>query len=174
MCSAFTPDCGYDNSPVNLIGYVCCPKTKCSGKLYLHKQTFQSLGTSDCQSPQCASVCRVRNFSFEGQATSFLLNFGQRIHIFEETENSIQDVIGDVFRPTRPNEKCVYLSSYKISCFYASKKSRACLYCITCCIFHLRTETDNYVVWWWWYELFCKKDNEKRNPSPFSKKFLHQ
>ena len=56
MCSAFTPDCGYDNSTIILIGDVCCPDTKCSGKLFLHKSTFQSLGRSDFQAPQCACV----------------------------------------------------------------------------------------------------------------------
>ena len=25
MCSVFTPDCGYDNSTINLIGDVYCP-----------------------------------------------------------------------------------------------------------------------------------------------------
>ena len=39
MCSAFTPDCGYDKSTIILIGHVYCPNTKCSGKLCLHKNT---------------------------------------------------------------------------------------------------------------------------------------
>ena len=39
MCSAFTPDCGYDNSTIILIGEVYCPNTKCSGKFCLHKKT---------------------------------------------------------------------------------------------------------------------------------------
>ena len=56
LCSAFTPDCGYDNSTINLIGDVFCPNTNCSGKLCLHKRTFQSLGRSDYQCPQWASV----------------------------------------------------------------------------------------------------------------------
>ena len=42
MCSAFTPNCGYDNSIIVLIGDVYCPNTKCLGKLCLHKKTFQS------------------------------------------------------------------------------------------------------------------------------------
>ena len=42
MCSAFTPDCGYDNSTIILIGDVYCPNTKCSGRLCLYKKTFQS------------------------------------------------------------------------------------------------------------------------------------
>ena len=31
MCSAFTPDCAYDNSVVIIIGDVFCPYTKCLG-----------------------------------------------------------------------------------------------------------------------------------------------
>ena len=71
MCSAFTPDCGYDNSSNILIGNVYCPETKCMGKLCLHKKTFQSLGRNDYQCPQCGSVCQVRNISFEEHRNSF-------------------------------------------------------------------------------------------------------
>ena len=71
MCSALTPDCGYDNSTTILIGDVYCPNTKCLDKLYLHKKTFQSLGRSDYQCPKCGSVCQVRNIPFEEQTNSF-------------------------------------------------------------------------------------------------------
>ena len=40
MCSAFTPDCGNDNSTIILIGDVFYPNTESSGKLCLHKKTF--------------------------------------------------------------------------------------------------------------------------------------
>ena len=40
MCSAFTPDCGYDNSTIILIGDVYCPNTKCLGKVCLHEKLF--------------------------------------------------------------------------------------------------------------------------------------
>ena len=71
MCSAFTPDCGYNNSTINLIGDVFCLNTKCLGKLCLHKKTFQSLGRSDYQCPQCGSVCQVRDIPFEVQTNFF-------------------------------------------------------------------------------------------------------
>ena len=99
MCSAFTPDSGYEISPISLIGDVHCPNTKCSGKICLHIKTFQPLARSDYQCPQCASVCQVRNIPFEDQTNSFLLSFGQGVHIFEESPKSIQDVIGDVYCP---------------------------------------------------------------------------
>ena len=99
MCSAFTPDYGCDNSTIILFGDVYCPNTKCSGKFCLHKKTFQSLGRSDYQCPQCASVCQVRNIPFEYQTNSFLLSLGQGNFIFEESPKSVQDAIGDVYCP---------------------------------------------------------------------------
>ena len=99
MSSAFTTGCGYDNSCVFLIGDVYCPNTKCLGKLCLHKKTFQSLGRSDYQCPQCGSVCQVHNIPFENQTNSFFLSLGQRVYIFEESPKSFQDVIGDVYCP---------------------------------------------------------------------------
>ena len=109
MCSAFTPDCGYDNSTFNLIGDVYCPDTKCLGKRCLHKKTFQSLGRSDHQCPQCGSVCQVRNILFEDQTTSFSLSLGPWVYIFEESPKSVQDNIGDVYCPGKycsNREKC--------------------------------------------------------------------
>ena len=97
MWSAFTPDCGYDNSTIILIGDVFCPNTKCLCKLCLHKMTFRSLGRSDYQCPQCGSVCQVRNILFEDQTNSFFLSLGQGFYIFEESPKSVQAVIADVY-----------------------------------------------------------------------------
>ena len=85
------------------------------GKFCLHKETFQSLGRSDYQCPQCASVCQVRNIPFEVQTNSFFLSFGAGIYVFEESAKTIQDVIGDVFCPGKycPNrEKCESIGGY--------------------------------------------------------------
>ena len=115
MCSAFNPDCGYYNSTIILIGDVYCPNTKCLGKLCLHKKTFQSLGRSDYQCPQRASVSQVRNIPFEGQTTSFFLSLGSGVYIFEENAKSIQDVIGDVYCPCEyclNREKCKSIDGY--------------------------------------------------------------
>ena len=109
MCSAFTPDCGYDNSTIFLIGDMYCPNTKWSGKLCMHKKTFQSLGRSDYRCPQCASVCQVRQINFEDQTNSFFLSLGQVVYSFEETPKSIQDNFGDVYCPGKYcsiREKC--------------------------------------------------------------------
>ena len=115
MCSTFTPDSGYDNTTINLFGDVYCPNTKCFGKLCLHKKTFQSLGRSNYQCPQCGSVCQVRKILFEEQTNSFFLSLGQGVYIFEERAKSIQEVIGDVYCPGKycfNREKCESIGGY--------------------------------------------------------------
>ena len=115
MCSAFTPDCGYDNSTIILIEDVSCQNTKCSGRLCLHKKTSQSLGRSDYQCPQCGFVCQVRNIPFEDQIISFFLSLGQGAYIFEENPKSVQGVIGDVYSRGKyclNREKCESIGVY--------------------------------------------------------------
>ena len=115
MCSAFTPNCGYNNSTIIVTGDIYCPNTKCSGRNCLHKKTFQSLGRSDYQCGQCASVCQVRNIPFESQKNSFFLLLGQGVYIFEEDPKSVQDVIGDVYCPGKycsNRMKCESLGGY--------------------------------------------------------------
>ena len=81
MCSAFTPDGGYDNSTIILIGDVYCPNTRCLSKLCLRKKTFQSLGRSDNQCRQCGSVCQVRNIPFDDQNIfRFLVAWSRCLH----------------------------------------------------------------------------------------------
>ena len=113
MCSV--THCGYDNSTIILIGDVYCPNTKCSDRICLHKKTFQSLGRSDYQCPQCGSVCEVRNIPFEEQINSFFLSLGQGVYIFEERPKSIQEVIADVYCPGEfclNREKCKSIDGY--------------------------------------------------------------
>ena len=97
MCSLFSRDWKSDYSTIILIGDVYCPKTKCSGKLCPHKKTFQYLGRSNYQCPNCKSVCQVRNIPFEDQTSSFFLSFGKGVHIFGQSPKSIQDVIEVVY-----------------------------------------------------------------------------
>ena len=65
----------------------------------MHKKTFQSLGRSDYECPQGASVFQVQDIPFEDQTNSFFLSLGQGVHIFEENPKLIQVVIGDVYCP---------------------------------------------------------------------------
>ena len=90
MCSAFTPKCGYDNSTIVLIGDVYSPNTKRLGILCLHKKTFQSLGRSDYQCPQCASVCQARNIPFEDERNSLFLSLGQGVYFLKKTQNQFK------------------------------------------------------------------------------------
>ena len=127
MWSAFTPDYDNDNSTLILIGDVSCPNTKCSGRLCLHKKTFQSLGRSDYQCPQCGSVCQVRKISFEDQTNSFFLSLGQGVYFFEESPKSDQDIIGDVYCPGKycsNSEKCESFGGYVTTprCIYGCGK----------------------------------------------------
>ena len=64
-------------------------------------------------------------YSFE-RTNLFFLRTGHGINFFEETQKSFQDVMGDVYWPTCPNEKCVYISTNKTSSFYNFKKCKAC------------------------------------------------
>ena len=115
MCSAFTPDCGYDNSTIILKRVVFCPNTKCLGKLCLHKKTFNSLGRSDYQCQKIACVCQVCNTPFEDETNSFLLSFGQRVYTFRESPKSVLDVIGDVYCAGKyfsNREKCESLGDF--------------------------------------------------------------
>ena len=92
--------------------------TKCLGKLCLHKNTFQSLGRSDYQGPQCASVCQVRNILFEEQTNSFFLSLGQGVYIFEERPKSVQEINGDEYCPGKyclNTEKCNSIGGYVIT-----------------------------------------------------------
>ena len=90
MCSAFTPNCGYDNSAIVLIGDVYCPNTKCLGKLCLNKKFFQPLGRSDYQCPQCRSVCQVRNISFEVQRNSFFCRLKQGFTSLKRVQSQLK------------------------------------------------------------------------------------
>ena len=170
MCST---DCAYDNSTIILIGDVFCPNTKCLDKLCLHKKTFQSLGRSDYQCPQCGSVCQVRNIPFEEQINSFFLSLAQGVYIFEERAKSVQDVIGDVYCPTCRNEKCVYISTNKTTSFYDCKKCKAC-----CHVLNIPFKDQKPTIMLFGGDgthCFARKTSrDYEKPSPFLKKFLRQ
>ena len=87
MCSAFIPDCEWENTTNNPLRDVYCPKTKFPGKLCLHKMTFQSLSRSACQCPQCASLRlrQVRNILFEDRTKSFFEVWPGGLHFRRES-----------------------------------------------------------------------------------------
>ena len=115
MCSTFTTDCRYDKRTFKFIGNVFCLNTMCSGLLCVHKGTFQYLSRTDYQCTPCTSTCQGRNVAFDEQSTPFFLKCGHGIYVFEDTQYSIQDNIGDVFCPERycSRQKCVYIHTWK-------------------------------------------------------------
>ena len=46
-------------------------------------------------------MCQVRNVLFEDQTNSFFLSFGHGVYFFEESQKSIEDLIGDVYCPAK-------------------------------------------------------------------------
>ena len=86
MCTPFTHDRGCDHSTFILIGDVYCPNTKCLGKLCLHKETFQSLGRSAYQYPQCESVCQVRNFFWWSNKFLSLLAWSRGLNCWRDSK----------------------------------------------------------------------------------------
>ena len=133
MRSAFTPDCGYDNSTIILIGDEYCPNTKCLGNLCVLKETFESIGRSDYQCPQSGSLYQVRSIRFEDQTNSFVLSLSQGAYVFEESPKSVQDDIGDVYCPGKyfsNREKSEPLGGYvtTLRSIYACGKCGAWLF----------------------------------------------
>ena len=86
MCSAVTPDCGYDNGTNTLIGEVFCPNTKRSGKFCVHKKTFQSPSRDDYQCPQCASVCKCAVFLLKMKQVPFSCRSARGSHFRKESK----------------------------------------------------------------------------------------
>ena len=155
MCSVFTPGCRCETSNIDIFGNVYCPNTMCSDILHVNKKIFER---SDFQCPQCSSVCQERNVAFEEQTNSFSFSLVKRVLFLKKQKKSIEDVIRDIYCPTRSNESCVHLSTSNNSCFYECKKCKACS--------HLpkipsKDQKQTIFVWWWWYILVFKKNESQ-------------
>ena len=77
------------------------------------KKTSQSLGKGDYQCPPCECTCQIRIILFE---TNLIILMGkQGIYFFEETQKSVQDVIGEVYCPGKCclRQKCVCVQTWK-------------------------------------------------------------
>ena len=175
MYSAFTSVCRYENSIIKHIGNVYCSNKMCSVIVCVHKKTFQCIGGGDYHCLQCASTCQVRVMPFKEQTNSLFLKFGKGNHIFEETQKSVQDDIGDVFCPTCPYEKCIHLSTNKISVSTTVKSAKSAF---TFWIFLLRTRKREFCCLVVMVTLFCQENESwpqetktKQKPFPFLKLF---
>ena len=130
MCSTLAPDCRCDSSFTKLIENLHCPNETFSGKLCVHKRTFQSLSRGKYHGAQCTSVCQVRNIPFEESTKSSFLKCEQEVYIFEEVQESFQDVIGDVYCPER------FCADKSVSMSIHGKNVENCyeyLQCKACC-----------------------------------------
>ena len=132
MCSAFTPECTYNNSAIIIVGNVYCPNTKFLGKFCLNKKTFQSLGRSDYQCPQCASVCQIGNIPFEDQTNSFFSTLGSVVSFLKGVHNQFK-MFGGAYCPGKyclNREKCVSIGGFVTTprSIYGCGKSGAWLF----------------------------------------------
>ena len=114
MCSALKTDCGYDNSSIIFIGDVYCPNAKCLGKFCLHKTTFQSLGRSDYQCPQGASLCQVRNILLKNKKTPFSCRFVKEFTFLKRDQSQFQKLLelSIVLESFVSTEKCESFDGY--------------------------------------------------------------
>ena len=123
-CSTFIPDSRYNNCIIKLIGNVPCPKKMCSDILCVHKKTFQFLEKKTNIVFNAGLHVRPAIFSLKYKQNCFSWSFVKRF--FEETNNSIQDIFGDVYCTACPNERCVNFSSNSTFSIYDNNRCKAC------------------------------------------------
>ena len=81
--------------------------------------------------------------------------------------------IGDVYRPTCRNEKCVYISTNKTTSFYDCKKCKACCHVLN--IPSRDQKPTNMLFGRDGTHCFARKTSRDfEKPSPFLKKLLRQ
>ena len=114
LYSAHILDSKYDQSVINQIGKMYFWKAMCSGKRCVHKKTFQSLERSDFQYFQFASTCQIRTNPFEDRTKFFFKMRKQSIDNLEATQESIQDIVGDLYCPSmQKRKKCLHSDQQK-------------------------------------------------------------
>ena len=111
--------------------------TKCLGLLCAHKDTFQSLDSSDYQGFWCESQCQVRNLPFEQHSNSFFLKFDRGINVFEDTKNQFKMLKELCIVQHVETEFVFTFQTTKILVFMTIKSARPAL---TCPIFVLRPQ----------------------------------
>ena len=90
-------------------------------------------------------------------------------------DNKVQKAVGDVYCPTCRTEKCVYISTNKLTSFYDCKNCKAC-----CHVLDIPFKDQKPTIM-----LFggdgthvsarkTSRDNDEEKPPPYLKKFLRQ
>ena len=113
-------------------------------------------------------------FLLTNEQIRFFMKFDQGISSFG-AEKSLQDVIGDVYCPTYPDEKCVYLSTDKSSGFHDSKECKTCSHVLNPPFKDQKPTT--MLVGCDGTHCFKGKTNRdygKEKPARFLRKFIHQ
>ena len=107
MCSAFTSDCGYNNSTIILIGDVYCPNTKCSGRLCLHKKLFNHLAEAIINVRNVGLCARCAIFLLKIKEITFSCRFVKEITFLKITQNQCKMLLemSIVLASTVPTER---------------------------------------------------------------------
>ena len=115
MCSAFTPDCGYDNSTIILIGDVYCPNAKCLGKLCLHKGLF-NLSAEAIINARNAHLCvRCGLFFLKIKQIPFSCRLVKGLAFLKRIQNSFTMSLEMLYCPCEyclNREKCKSIGGY--------------------------------------------------------------
>ena len=90
MYSAFTPDCGYINSTIILIGDVYCPNTKCSGRLCLHKKLFNHLAEANINVRNVSLCARCAIFFLKIKEIPFSCRLVKGFTFLKRTQNQFK------------------------------------------------------------------------------------
>ena len=93
-----------------------CLDIFCSSILCLHVKTFQSLGKSNNRCLQCARPrARWGVFPLKNKRLRFFLKCDRGVFKFEETQESIEDITGDILCPEKyySRQRCVYVHAWK-------------------------------------------------------------
>ena len=90
MCSAFTPDCGYDICTSLLIGDVSCPNTNCSGRLCLYRRIF-NLSAEAIINARNARLCvRCAIFLLKIKEIPFSCRLAKGFTILKRSQNQFK------------------------------------------------------------------------------------
>ena len=131
LCTAFAPVCGYDIITSKPLGDVFCPNTKCSGKLCLPKKNFESLGRSDYQCPQYASVCaRCAIFLFWKSNKFLFLDVWRRdFSISKRRKNDFNMLLEMCMVQDAQTKSVLTFQSTKLPVSTTAKSARSALMC---------------------------------------------
>ena len=99
MCSAFTPDCAYDNSAIINIGDVYCPNTKCLGKFAYTKRLF-NLSAETIINARNARLCvKYAMFFLKIEKTAFSCRLVQGFTFLKRVQNQFKMLLEMCFFP---------------------------------------------------------------------------